>query len=362
MSNFTGGGFGCNPKYIALELLRRGGYEIVWLVDHRRPVDMSAFPKAIKTVEYYSFKAYWALATAKYWVGNEVTSLPVPKKQQQVYIMTWHGGFATKKVGLAANFCDEAVRVMEKCAIAANYYISMCAEDDRVYRQSLMYYGDVLAIGAPRCDILFDVDARFAIRERLGFSKDEKIIIYAPTWRVHKGAKIINGAPTWRVHTDLNMYDLDYALVRGAFAKLFNTQKVKMLIRLHPHMWRMFDTLKVPPFVQDVTEYPDMQELLCAADVLITDYSSTPFEFILTRRPIFLYASDIDDYVAHENGVKYLPNQLPFEYGYSNEELCRKIESFDYDAYKKRIELFMQENKYYGDGHAAKAVADIMKV
>lgn len=347
MSSFTGGGFGDNPKYVALEMLKRGGYDIVWLVNTKKYIDFSVFPKEIRTVEYYSRKARWELATAKYWVGSEVTVLPIPKKKRQILVMTWHGVFGIKKGIGVANFIPNGwIEITKKYAKVANYYVSACKEDDKMYRESLAYDGKILDIGSPRCDILYEAAARIKFREQLGLGKDDKVIMYAPTFRFHR---------------DLDVYNLDYSKVRSAFATYFKVQDVKMLVRLHPDIYTKFEKLSVPAFVRDVSKYPDMQELLCAIDVLITDYSSSPFDFIVTRRPIFLYVHDYEDYNAHEFGLKRMPEELPFEYGYSNEELCQKIKAFDYDAYRQRIEKFLADNEFYGDGHTSKMLVDIME-
>lgn len=92
-----------------------------------------------------------------------------------------------------------------------------------------------------------------------------------------------------------------------------------MLIRLHP----CFIWFKEPPFeynhcVLNVTKYPDMQYLLLISDVLISDYSSTMFDFNLLHRPVFLYVNDVEDY-QKMRGLKDCFFKVPFLFCHGND-------------------------------------------
>lgn len=87
--NFSKRGYGCNPKYIAEEIIRRRlDYDLVWLVgDMNEPM-----PKEIRKVLYGSTDAEYELSTAKIIVTNTKNSPPYRKKLGQYLIMTWHDG------------------------------------------------------------------------------------------------------------------------------------------------------------------------------------------------------------------------------------------------------------------------------
>ena len=92
--NFMGRGYGCNPKYIAQEILKQNlPYDLVWIVGNLN----EPMPDKIRKVLYGSMDSVYELATAKVIVTNVKNLLPYPnKKQGQYFIMTWHGGQSFK--------------------------------------------------------------------------------------------------------------------------------------------------------------------------------------------------------------------------------------------------------------------------
>ena len=112
----------------------------------------------------------------------------------------------------------------------------------------------------------------------------------------------------------------------------------------------------------DATMYPDMQELLVAADVLVTDWSSSIWDYSLTGKPVFLYFHDEQD-ALKESGFYVQPDDLPYPKGHSNDELCEEIRNFDLDEYAKHVKGFVDQYGSYDDGHASERIADrIMEI
>ena len=103
-----------------------------------------------------------------------------------------------------------------------------------------------------------------------------------------------------------------------------------------------------------------MQELLCAVDFGITDYSSWMCDYILTRRPGFLFTLDIEKYVD-ERGFYYPLETSPFPVCKSNQELCDKIINFDEKKYQNDIDKFLSDKECYEDGYASKRVVELIK-
>lgn len=109
--------------------------------------------------------------------------------------------------------------------------------------------------------------------------------------------------------------------------------------------------------VVDVTDYPDMQELLSIADAVITDYSSCIFDFGLTKRPGFILAKDIKSY-SKERNFTIQWSDVPFPIAESDEELVNIIENFDSNSYEKKLYQFYHNYcGMYPTGQAAQAVA-----
>ena len=104
--------------------------------------------------------------------------------------------------------------------------------------------------------------------------------------------------------------------------------------------------------IVDATMYPDMQELLCAADMLITDYSSCMFDFALSGKPCLQFAVDIEAYRA-DRGFYFPLDSLPFPLADSNEALRKQITGFDERAYRDAWQRFAEEQGLCEDGKAA---------
>ncbi len=111
--------------------------------------------------------------------------------------------------------------------------------------------------------------------------------------------------------------------------------------------------------VIDVSGYADMQELIAAADIGITDYSSWIFDFMLTRRPAFIYAEDINDYI-HSRGFYYSLRETPFLIADSNETLNNNIVQFDETAYLHKVDLFLKERGCYEKGNASERLTEFI--
>lgn len=100
-----------------------------------------------------------------------------------------------------------------------------------------------------------------------------------------------------------------------------------------------------------------MQELIAIADIAITDYSSWIYDFVLLRKPGFIYATDIDHY-NNERGFYYSLESTPFPVATTNEELMTNIIQFDQIIYENRVEEFLREKGCCEDGNASKRVVE----
>ena len=80
------------------------------------------------------------------------------------------------------------------------------------------------------------------------------------------------------------------------------------------------------------------------------------------KKPVFLFITDLDEYIEKCRGIRPLFYKLPFELSRSNEELCRSIMQYDADTYQCRLKDFMDTYfQSYDDGHASKYVVERIK-
>lgn len=345
-SSYMGKGFGDNGKYIALELLKQPSkYDIVWLCKNMD----EHFPEGIRKVKYRSLKSIYEQVTAKIWVDNTRKPEYVCKRNGQYYIMTWHGGLGLKRVEKdAEKLLDPSyVERAKRDSRMADLFLSESEWTTELYDRAFWYNGEILKAGVPRQDILFtDSSAlRKKIMSRYGLNEDTHIILYAPTFRNNMGVQ------------DLKLFKLNWNLLLKALENRFGG-RWRGFIRLHPNISNLDDGLLLHENgVFDVTDYPDMQELLSIADAVITDYSSCIFDFGLTKRPGFILAKDIKSY-SKERNFTIQWSDVPFAIAESDEELVNIIENFDSNFYEKKLYQFYHNYcGMYPTGQAAEAVA-----
>ena len=131
-------------------------------------------------------------------------------------------------------------------------------------------------------------------------------------------------APTYRKQNDnafLSSISANYAIdvqgVLSALKKRFGGEWV-FLFRFHPCI--VNPQLNLGDKVKDVTSYEDMQELLVAADILINDYSSSMWDFMLSGKPCLIFAEDMEHYAA--TAKLYTPiAEWPFPVAQTNGQL-----------------------------------------
>ena len=112
--NFFGKGYGDNPKYICEELIKHNNnnLELLWFV---KKDTLGDFPDKVKVIPRGTLKELYYLSTANVWVDNSRKHLGVKKRKKQLYIQTWHGGIALKKIE------NEGIRcIVNGCDIVSN--------------------------------------------------------------------------------------------------------------------------------------------------------------------------------------------------------------------------------------------------
>lgn len=356
-SAFEGdGGFCCNPRYVAEELHRRKkGYKMVWLVhDVTRK-----FPDYIKVVKDTPWNIAYHLSTAKVWIDNYRKPLGTLKRKGQCYIQTWHASIGFKAVGLYRGkaFPKIARMVSEWDSNLADYFISNSDYCDKVYPKKLLYSGPTLRTGSPRVDCLINCkeELREEIRKRYCINKETKLLLYAPTFRGgnQKGNK--------QVFADVPNIDFN-SLVRALKQKFDGQWKV--LLRLHPQISAKLEEmplLEKDENLIDVSQAPDISEILAACDMVITDYSSCAFDACFAQIPVLLYADDIQEYIENRGRFMWKKEELPFDIAENNNELMQNISRFDYNKYVERVKVFMDKQGVLEDGQASKRLADVVE-
>jgi len=298
-------------------------------------------PGAVRCIPYTSIRHIYYEMTSKVSVSN--TTIWLPARKGQLRIDTWHGGGAYKSMNdgtevkasesMLTRFASRNITLF----LSSNRYFS-----EHAVRGSLQYQGEIIECGMPRNDILIHCtpEKMAAIRQRVydwfHLSEELNLILYAPTWRYATGEKI---------------QEFDIGQVLKAYKARF-CKKAILLYRAH-----LLTTTSPMDNVIDATAYPDMQELLLACDMLISDYSSCIWDFSFTYKPCVLYTPDLEKYRRERGFVKDI-SEWHFPYYEDNESLVRGIENFDEEEFASGMKQHHEDLGSCETGEATKIVCD----
>ncbi len=344
-SSFDNLSYNDNPRYISEELHRlRPQTDIVWLFAREKDVrEHYNIPDYVRILNSIDRKGVSAMARARVVVDNFnkrfYLNFPAPK---QIYIQTWHGDRAFKKVGY--DNVGQHIRMLEEhCTLG----ITGSDYGDMQFRSAFHYKGELMKVGYPRNDILIrnDPEEKAAVRARLQLDDGIGVLLYAPTFRdVEKRA-----FKQQKVRLDLHRVLDTLERTTG--------KPWKCLVRAH-YMSLGLDLNDGSGRLIPVSDYPEMAELLLISDALITDYSSCAGDFALCRRPIYLYQDDLEDYKARSRALYFDMKDSPYWIATTPDELDALIEATTPERARENCDAIL---RFYGEaetGHAAQSIAE----
>ncbi len=329
-----------NLRYLYEEMVKqRPDLEYVFLLDR---YSYSFFGKIgyLLTLS----RACYQLATARYVIVDNAY-LPIhvgPHRAGTTVVQVWHAGGALKRFGLDV---DSPHREVEN-RFLHKYYDYVIAPS----RASVDPYASalrtdpvrVVPLGLPRSDFFFDAQATEAARRKVLAAypqlAGQRVVLYAPTFRGQGVAK--------HVARDLDARALKASLPEGT-ALVYKPHPV---LKVTNEESAGFDAVIGTGF--------DVNELFAVADVLITDYSSSIFEYVLLRKPLVVLASDLERY-EHDPGF-YLDfrAEVVGTMASDTSDVVRILaeDDFDLGAYNTFIERYCE----YLDGHSSERIAQFI--
>ena len=338
-SSFDSDAYSDNPRYISERLhALRPDCQIVWLISKNR-MDAVKTPDYVRRVTPLGIDGLVEQATARFWVDNSRHAENVYlNDKKQYYIQTWHGDRGFKRVGVD----DEKKGVYlfeDRCAMM----IAGSEFGRSTYRTAFRFKGEVLMDGCPRNDVLMrnDPAEAAAIRARLNLPEGVRILMYAPTYRrvTLKGRQsVVLDIPATLNHLEQK-----------------TGEKWLCMVRAHYKMAGLIADSN-DERILDMSAYPEMTELLLISDMLITDYSSCGGDFALLRRPMFLYQSDVGEYLKDDHSFYFKMEDSPFLIAHNQAELEALIDTTDADRARENGEAL---DRFFGTtetGHATDAV------
>ncbi|HKH18901.1 MAG TPA: CDP-glycerol glycerophosphotransferase family protein [Solirubrobacteraceae bacterium] len=290
-ASFGGRQYSDSPRAIHQELVRQGApLEHLWVVRD----GMCEVPRTATVLREGSREHHEAFARSRFIIANDHFPDWYRRRPDQTSIQTWHGT-PLKRLGLdvlgTRRKVRRLLRGLDRQVDNWQYLVSPNRFSSPILRDTYGIEGEVLEIGYPRVDVLAapDSDVRSRrVRSSLGLPHDARLVLYAPTYRDH----IVDRRGRFRMEMQLDLERLRAAV----------GDDTVILFRKHHYVVDAVPET-ADGFVRDVSAYPDGTELMLAADVLITDYSSMTFDFANTRRPMLFFTYDLEAYRDEVRGL-----------------------------------------------------------
>jgi CDP-glycerol glycerophosphotransferase len=344
--SMLGRSYSDSPRYVYEELRRRNRpCRAVWSYSGSR----RSWPQDAVLVRRDSWRYYYELARAAVWVDNQGLPDIVTPRAATRYLQTWHGsplkamGFDQPELQLGS---DATRRRFARLVERWTYFCVQSPFAEEAFQRAFRHRAENLRIGYPRNDPLLAPDrdaAAAAIRARLDLPDDRRLVLYAPTFRDYRRAL---RAP----------YSLPFDL-----AKVGEAVGDRCFFLVRPlYLDRFVVPSRFADVARDVSAHHDMAELLLVADALVTDYSSTMFDYALLRRPMLFYAYDLDLYAMSRGTYFDLETDAPGKVVATEDALIDWLADpvQAHTHFRAAHELFLERFCTYETGHAAAAAVD----
>jgi CDP-glycerol glycerophosphotransferase len=289
--SFYGENTSCNGLGIHRELVRRGtDLTLYWVVkDHSVPVPAGGVPVLRDSARFYEL-----LGSARYVFDNVHQPDFTTKRPGQVFVQTFHG-YPFKLMGrpfwAKSGYARHRVESFDQRMRDWDYVVSPARYATPLLREAFGLEGEVLEIGYPRNDVLVDefaAAARARTRAALGIADHQKAVLYAPTYRDNLST------------SEFRSKMVDFLDVR-AFAEAMGPDTV-LLVRGHAMNARLASRTARRATVVDVTDHPEISDLVLASDAAVLDYSSLRFDYALTGKPMVFLVPDLELYKDKARG------------------------------------------------------------
>lgn len=339
-----------NLTVIVKKLEELGGYKIETMCLGR---------KFVRIREQFKREAHFIkeMATARYVFTAEALGIVgcFNKRKGTTLVELWHACGAFKQFGYSTADYVFGGDLKQKNAYPGyrNMDIITVSSPEVIwaYEEAMGYQGTdvVKATGVSRTDVFYDKEHLAGAKERIDKIAPEaagkKIILYAPTFR-------------GRIKYAKGPNKLDIRQMREALR-----DEYYLLIKHHPFV-------KVPPiipdeckdFAKDVSGVASIEDLICVADICISDYSSLVFEYSLFERPMIFFAYDIEEY-DEWRGFYYDYDELtPGPIVYTTEEIIEYIEDIENRFDIEEVVRFRDKFMSACDGHATERILECIGI
>jgi len=338
-------------KYL-LENKDFNNYVHIWSLDSKKTINFyrekfSEF-KNVKFVLRHSNEYLKEISRVKYLFNNSSFPIYFSTKNQQIYVNTWHGT-PLKHLGLDLENGVLGIQNLTRNFLHSRYILTQNKHTTDIFKKSFqlenLFDGNFIEDGYPRTDLILNDNNANLInsikKTQVRFNEDKKTILYAPTYR---GDYLNPSDDIEKLYSDL--------------VQLKNQLNYNILLKAHPFV---YDVIQKDERFKEflILDYYDINELLSLVDILITDYSSVFFDYLVTNNPIIFYTEDYEKY-KNERGLYIDIDQLPKPTINNIDDLISTIQNeyFSQPEYKNNYKRFKEIYTPFDNGKVSERLVN----
>lgn len=256
------------------------------------------------------------------------------RRPQTTCIQVWHANGSLKKFGLedVTNQNRPASDISRFKKVYRSFDFVTVGSDAMadVFKKSFgIRDGQLLKTGVPLTDVYYEEH-----KPELKHKWPKKIILYAPTFR------------------DYDMQSFRLPFTEEQLTNALNGEYM-LLVKLHPAVLHQISASFESELIKNVSDMR-LHDLLKAADILITDYSSVPFEFALLNKPIFFFTYDLEEYDQKRGLIDNYTSVIPGKACHDSEALLEEMTKKPFRA--EEMKRFSDKWNMYSDGNSSEAL------
>lgn len=345
---FNRKGIVCNPAALMDYMWRNmpEQYELIWVTRFPETCDARV---GVTVVKQRSLSFFRLFIRTKYFITNDMIDEALVKKRGQIFLTTWHGGGAYKKVGISTTSEDpQFAKNFSKWYGRLDYFVSSCQKCTDMYAEAFgLDKNCFLETGTPRNDIFFGEHPEISMRVRNFYDIPEqtKILLFAPSFQM--------SAP------DKENYD-HHQLVEIA-KELEKKTGSPWVILYRSHYFSEVEQKEDQELIKNGNAYYEMQDLLYSADVLVTDFSSCIWDFSLTGRPVVVMEYRLKEYETEDRGFFVPYEKWPYLKIQKISELTEAIPSSLNEDFSSIYQKHWEEMGSFETGTACQSILNILQ-
>ena len=341
------GKFADNTKYFFLFLMKKETPLVFFWITKDKELYKKFQNLDFPVVYMYSIKGFLAILRSNFILVNQLVNdasffLMLPGRFKILNL--WHGT-PFKKVTIFdmkhQNFFEHSIKKFVKKTYSQHFFgvITTCKLGSTRLKEAIPI-NQFPILGYPRNDVFFHSDLFFEKYDsKLNLKFFSKVFLYCPTIRDAKSKKPFSDDFLFKLNEYLEKNNMIF------------------LIKWHTYEKNSYNLKKYPNILDVTYDVPDLQELLPFIDILITDYSSVSYDFVLQNKPIIYYSYDLDDYVKFSRNLygDYY-EEFPGPFAKNESELFKEIISLNdlskldkthitkYDKFKIKFNVYTDGN------------------